>query len=330
MNKAFAKILSIFLTLLSCCFYFSCDKNNTRTDTIEFVSEASVITLDVASGNATLIKTPTLTFLIDCGSGSRLGESTVKKIKSYGVSDIDYFVLTHMDEAHIGATELILQNFNVKTAYLPDIPKSYLSNYSLYQNHYSSIINKLGEDKVRYNVLYENVIFDGGIFMLLSPLDSMHKNSSYATLLSTTTPTESQIDDICPIVYFSYKGVRFVVSGDAGKSQEEIVIKNNQTDLYNKAINKTDLIDLNEVEFFSLSKHGNDTANSNNYIKLLKPKNALVSLSSQNQGCPKTSVLESIYNENSDCKFYNTMLVGDICTYINANGEYKVATQKET
>lgn len=329
MSKVFIKTIIFIIALILCATNISCNKGKGANNQTDFEYETSIITLDVLGGNATLIKTPTLTFLIDCGAGGDLAKSTVDKIKSYGVTSIDYFILTHMDEKHIGATEHILNAFSVKTVYLPDIPKSFISDYAFYEVHYNYVITKLGEQNVRYNKTYESVSFDGGVLMLLSPLDKGNRNSSYATLFASVSPTENQIDDICPIIYFSYKGVRFVISGDAGISQEELVLKSNQTDLFNKAINAQALINLNEIDFFSLSKHGSDTANSEEFIKLLKPKNALISVSSENQGCPKSSVLENIYNAQNSCRFYSTMLVGDICAYVNANGEYKVTTQKE-
>lgn len=330
MSKVLLKSFSFLLAFLLCCFSFSCKKEEVQEIKEEqVVYDASVITLDVLSGNATLIKFPDVTILIDCGLGGEVGSKTVEKLKSYGVTDIDYFILSHMDENHIGATENILDNFNVKTAYVPDILDVLLDEYPLYKTHYEAIKNKIGVDNVKKNKVFEKITFENGLLFFLSPLDKTHKDSSYAKLFASLVPTEQQIDDVCPILYLSYKGVRFVISGDAGVSQEQIVNSYNSIGFYNKSLAKENAINLSEVDFWNLSSHGNDTGNSLEFINLLKPKNLLISVTSDNKGCPKTSVLENVLSARNDCEFYSTMLVGDICTHITDNGKYEVKTQKE-
>ena len=329
MKKFYSRTAVFVLMLLSLAFFGGCKNQTDPTIEPDFTYSALVVTLDVGNGNSTLIKLPDVTILIDCGSSGDTGNKTVEKLKAYGVSDIDYLILSHMDENHIGAVEKILQSFTVKTAFVPDLPQIVLNEYPLYEAHYNALIGVIGEQNIKKNIIYNTIEIPNGVFMFLSPLDRANQDSSMSKLVSTSTPTEELIDDVSPVIYFSYKGVRFVFSSDAGQSQEQLVLTNDKIGLYDKFFQESDLVNLREVDFYNLSSHGDDKGNTKDFIDHLSAKNLLISVSSENQGCPKTKVLENALSARNDCKFYSTMLVGDICTYILETGEYLVKTQKD-
>jgi len=82
-------------------------------------SKLTVHYVDVGQGDATFIFLPDGTnMLIDAGT-EEASEQLVSYIKSLGVRQINYFVVTHSDADHTGGAEEILTNFEVKTIYRP-------------------------------------------------------------------------------------------------------------------------------------------------------------------------------------------------------------------
>ncbi len=327
--KPFLRLLCLILSVFTALTLISCGKEVQIVET-DFAHETKVITLDVENGNATLITTPGANILIDCGASGKVGENTIEKIKAYGVKEIDYFILSHIDDNHIGATELIFENFSVKKVFVPNLNGEDVSRFNGYADIYNLIKSKVNDSDIYFNQVFTNIELKDGLLLMLSPSSPQALGGSYDKLLASDILTESLHDDVSPIIYFSYKGVRFVFSSDAGINEEKLVLDNNSANLYNAYFNKQGFINLSEVDFYSLSSHGDDTGNSPEFIDVLKPKNALVSVSTENKNCPKTSVLDSLYTARLNTKIFSTMLVGDICAYVNANGEYIVKTQKDT
>jgi competence protein ComEC len=294
----------------------------------DFTYNTRVITLDVLDGSATLILTPDKTVLIGVGSGNN-AEKTVEKLKGYGVKDIDVLILNSVLEEHVLSLSNILENFNVKSAFVPDIISVFLDNFPLYKTKYEMLLNRISSSNVKRIKALEKISFNDGFLAFLTPLDKLIENSSYSELFSAKTPTEEQVNNISPILYFSYKGVRFVFSNFAGKSQEQTILEYDKVLVYDKAFDKGD-INLSEIDFFSLSRNGSSSANSVEFIETLKAKNLLISVSGNNKkGCPSEKVLNNALSAYKDCKMFSTAIKGDICAYISADGDYVVKSQKE-
>lgn len=77
-------------------------------------SEMAVHFIDVGQGDSTLIQTPEGSVLIDC-SVPEYGDDIVAYLNAQGVTELEYFIITHPDEDHMGAAAYILQNMTVKT-----------------------------------------------------------------------------------------------------------------------------------------------------------------------------------------------------------------------
>ena len=331
MNKLFIKNAFIFLLTAFFLIFTGCGAQSdaqTSDKTGDFTYQTRVITLDVLDGNSTLILTPGRTVLIGVGSSNN-AEKTVEKLKGYGVKDIDVLILNSILEEHVLSLSNILDNFNVKSAFVPDIASEFLDNFPLYKTQYETLLNKIGISNVKKINALEKISFNDGLLAILTPLDKLNENSSYSELFSAKTPTEEQVNNISPIIYFSYKGVKFVFSNFAGKSQEQTILEYDKVFAYDKAFGKG-AINLNDIDFLSLSRNGSSSANSVEFIEKVKAKNLLISVSGNNKnGCPSEKVINSALISYKDCKVHSTAIKGDICTYISANGDYVVKSQKE-
>ena len=76
-------------------------------------SEMAVHFIDVGQGDSTLFQTPQGSVLVDC-SESEYGDDIVAYLKAQGVTELEYFIITHPDSDHMGAAAYILENFPVK------------------------------------------------------------------------------------------------------------------------------------------------------------------------------------------------------------------------
>ena len=77
-------------------------------------NEMAVHFIDVGQGDATLFQTTNGSVLVDC-SESQYGDDIVAYLRAQGVTELEYFIITHPDEDHMGAAAYILQNIEVKT-----------------------------------------------------------------------------------------------------------------------------------------------------------------------------------------------------------------------
>ena len=84
--------------------------------------------LNTGDSDAILIRMDDTVILVDAGENDDF-PTISRKLTEYGISTIDYFIISHYDNDHIGAAAQILQSYTVKTVYMPD----YVRDSSLYR-----------------------------------------------------------------------------------------------------------------------------------------------------------------------------------------------------
>ena len=84
--------------------------------------------LKTGKSDAILLQVDGTVILVDTGETDDYGVIS-RCLYEYGISVIDYLVITHFDNDHIGTASAILENFTVETVFLPD----YVRDSSLYR-----------------------------------------------------------------------------------------------------------------------------------------------------------------------------------------------------
>ncbi len=115
----FIAIIGYILTTYSNYLNLS-QANETRNQNI-VTTDLKVYFFDVGQADSILITNNGHNMLIDAGNNED-GPKLVKYIKEdLGITEFDYLIGTHPHEDHIGGLDDIINNFDIKKIYLPDI-----------------------------------------------------------------------------------------------------------------------------------------------------------------------------------------------------------------
>lgn len=115
----FIAIIGYILTMYS-NYLNPSQANETRNQNI-VTTDLKVYFFDVGQADSILITNNGHNMLIDAGNNED-GPKLVKYIKEdLGITEFDYLIGTHPHEDHIGGLDEIINNFDIKKIYLPDI-----------------------------------------------------------------------------------------------------------------------------------------------------------------------------------------------------------------
>lgn len=112
--------------------------------------------LNAGDADAILLRMDDTVILIDTGESNDY-HTISQKLNEYGITAIDYLIITHYDNDHIGSASQILQNYTVKQVYMPD----YVRRSSLYDRMMSTLnaqtetrVHRLHDEDVRIELAY--------------------------------------------------------------------------------------------------------------------------------------------------------------------------------
>ncbi len=98
------------------------DGENTPSGPLPFADDAHrmyVDFLDTGKSDAMILRMDDTVILLDTGDADDY-DQIAAVLTAAGIHTVDYMILSHMDNDHIGSADRILQNFTVKAVYMPD------------------------------------------------------------------------------------------------------------------------------------------------------------------------------------------------------------------
>lgn len=250
--------------------------------------------LDVGQTDSILIQLPnSKNMLIDAGNNM-----TTQYLEEYGITTIDYMVMTHPHADHISGMPEIIENFTVKNAYMPLIDSSDLPTTKVFTRFLKAV-----ED---HNVNLREYTSSHTIFVF----DDINLKAE------TLAPNGNEYDDLNDyslVVRLQYGNNVFIFSGDAeDKSEKEIMNK------YDSSYLKADVLQCGH--------HGSKYSTSSEYLSVIKPTYAVMSVGADNKyGHPTPEVLKRL--KKIGAKTYRTDINGTI-TCISDGNEITFETQK--
>ena len=163
-------------------------------------SNLEVVMFDVGEADSMLISTPSkkVNILIDTGRGIDINNIIIY-LKSIGISKLNYLIITHGDEDHIGGALYLIDNFKV-------------DNVILNKGDYTEIEVELITHLKNKNIKYTNNI------------NKIPLLGSYMYLLNTKKFSNENDNSI--VTYFEYQKYKFLFMGDSSSKTEEYLINN--------------------------------------------------------------------------------------------------------
>ena len=267
-------------------------------------------------------------FIVLPNGKTMLIDSGVNTIESYenltyclgSNTSIDYFILTNPDFDHIGNAVKIINDYTVKSAYIP-----YLVNEQVF-SEYANVKKELKGNHIpiTYSCALTSFSTQEYTMAMLSP--NSVELGGYREINLAESPTNSMIDEISAVLYLEYKGVRFLFASDINSNIEQTLVNNYRSGFYNTAIGQG-VINISFVDFIKLSHHGNAGASCTEFLELTYPKNAIITIGGDSSKYPASSVLTRLVKINPNVNIARTDFNGNITVCVHANGSVQMVTE---
>ncbi len=221
--------------------------------------------IDVGQGDCTLITHNGDAVLIDAGTVSS-GKTAAEYVKTY-VDAIDYFVITHPHEDHMGGAADILENIRVENVIMPE--KEVDTRF--YKNTMELI------DERGINVIYAeaHAVYDTGNIKI--------------TVIDSVIPDDDNLNNISLVTRIDAGSTSLMASGDA-EVEVEMQVVENYTNILGSSLYNPSVLDC---DIFKAGHHGSTTSNTSEFLDLVTPSTVVISCGKDNSyGHPHQETLD--------------------------------------
>lgn len=273
-------ILALTFILSACSINLSLPVTNTKESSE--TSDLLIYFIDVGQADCTLIELPNgEEALIDTGNAGD-ADLVIDTINSLNIDDIEYLILTHPHEDHMGSASEIIKEIEIEKVYMPDIE----SDAKFYDDAMKEIENQnIPIIKASAGLTILNI--PDLTFKVLAP------NSMYY----------SEMNEYSIVSRLEYKNTSFLFTGDA-ESVSELEMVNKGYYL------KSDLLHVGH--------HGGRTSSSKKFLDSVNPKYSIISAEKNNSyGHPHKETLKRLKAVGTE--IYRTDELGTIIATSDGN-----------
>ena len=229
-----------------------------------------VAVLDVGQGDGILLKQEGgINLFIDGGSSSKkqLGKYVmVPAMDYYGIEQIDYAFLSHLDADHISGVVELLEMGKIK--------KVVISAYT--------VENYLKDSELMQYLTEENT-------MIVTEGMELHRKDLNIKILSPETDgTYENANESSMVMELSYHGKNMLFTGDIGEETEAALLEKVSKD----------------IDLLKVPHHGSKYSTSEPFLDKINPANAVISCGNNRYGHPSEEVLERLVKRG--IKVHNT------------------------
>lgn len=276
------KKLILFLTILSLFFCAGCIEPTEKAP-LQVQSQVSgaltVYYLDVGQADCVLALLPNgKTMLIDAGNNSD-GLLIADFLRKQRIEIIDYFVLTHPHEDHIGGADVLIRSFALGEVYMPRVKNSLVPTTKTYEE----VLDALAEKDMQVHAAANGtqIISSGNLSAVcFSPFADYGELNQYSV-----------------VVRLDYGETSFLFTGDAEAENEREMLAAG--------------CDL-DVDVLKVGHHGSDYSSTDAFLQAVSPKYAVISVGEGNRyGHPAKEIINRLYNQNAEM-VYRTDLNGTV------------------
>ena len=217
--------------------------------------------INVGQGDSTLILTDKSAVLIDAGT-TESGNSVAAYVKNR-TKTIDYMILTHPHEDHIGGASYVIENIEVRNIIMPDITADSAS--------FDRLLLAIEKSNSKTIAAEKGMGFTAGglrIEILSPPADKIYEDTNNMSIVSRIT----------------FKNSSFLFTGDAEAAVEYDLLSSGQN-------LRSDIL--------KVGHHGSSTSSCEDFIKAVSPKFAIISCGKGNTyGHPHSEVTKILKKYN--------------------------------
>lgn len=238
--------------------------------------------IDVGQADSILIELPNEEeVLIDAGNNGD-EDTIINYLRNLNIDDIEYLVLTHPHEDHIGGAADVIEAFDIGKVYMPDKSTS--------SKTYADTINAIKEKNI------EMIKAEGGLGII------NEYNLKYE-VLAPNSMFYSELNEYSLVTKLTYENTSYLFTGDA-ESVSELEMMRAGYDL--------------DVDLLKVGHHGGRTSSSRDFLNIATPEYAIISSGSGNKyGHPHQETLDRL--SNIGAKIYRTDEQGTIVAASDGN-----------
>ncbi len=292
-NRRKAKIICVVI-VISLIFEFLCLIGVTNwpqfLSTMNFVDSVKkqesnfvVYYLDTGQGDCTLIICDDEVMMIDSSTVNQF-YNIRKHLFALEFDVIDYLLITHQHDDHLGSATKIINRYSVSNIMMPKL--SYDNNVDSLS--YDNLINTISS----HNINHKSVSC-GDSFMLGSALVE----------ILAPMKQDNNINNMSVMTKITYGNTSFLFTGDSEKEIEKQLLRAD--------------IDVS-ADVLRVSHHGSKTSSIDNFLSAVNPEYAIISCGDDNNyGHPSDETLKNF--EEMGMLPYITAIHGDITVTSDGN-----------
>lgn len=261
-------------------------------------SQLLLTVLDVGQADSIFVKTAAgRTMLVDAGNEAADARRVILPyLKSQGVTSLDYLVLTHPDQDHVGGMTAVLDEIPV-SAFVDSVQpgetnQAYLHTLQRVQSKgIKAVKARRGRSDIDLGAATE--------VQVLGPEEP---------LLTGNSPTNNN----GVVLRLIYGSVSALLAADIGQEGEERLLAHR---------------DNLRSQILKVAHHGSESSSTTQFLDAVQPEVALISVGAGNSyGHPNRQLLQRLEKRSSTV--HRTDLGGTIEVAVEGNG-YRVATRKK-
>lgn len=241
-------------------------------------SELAVYFLDVDQSDCSILMNSGQVLMIDTGTPDQITKIR-EALQSLGISKIDYLIITHQHDDHMGGAADIIKNYEVSNIIMPKLSKVNMVTTKAYEN----LLNTIKERQVHAIAAEPNLTF--------------YLGNAECTVLAPLSQDEN-LNNMSAVTKVTFGSTSFIFQGDAEKKVETALLSNGA--------------DVS-ADVIKVGHHGSKTSSSKKYIEAVSPKVAIISCGVQNSyEHPHSVTLDTLKNAGADTYItyeYNSLCV---------------------
>lgn len=246
-------------------------------------SELYAYFLDVGQSDCTILCCGGKVLMIDTGAPDQTNKVR-EALQSLGITKIDYLLITHQHDDHMGNATDILENYEVSNIIMPKLSKVNMVTTLAYEK----LLNTIKEKNVNAIAAVPDYTFSLG--------------EATCTVLAPFKQDEN-LNNMSAVTKVTFGSNSFLFQGDAEKKAEKAILSSGA--------------DVS-ADVIKVGHHGSKTSSSKSYIKAVSPKAAIISCGEENSyGHPHAVTLETL--KNADADIYMTYQTDFLCVKSDGN-----------